>query len=303
MKENLKRAARFLMRKFVQLRLLWLFPGNPRVLESYSGKASTGQRRLCVFASFSRKSKVEEYVYYNLIALNDVGFDIVFVTTSEKFYPADLQRLQNICLRTLRRRNTGYDFGSWKAGLFYAGIDYLEYDQLVLTNDSYYGPLYPWSGVLAQADSDIFGVTDSHGMAYHLMSYFVLYNRRALHSAEFRRYWRGVRMVPTILKTLIIYAYEVGMSQKFQQAGYSISAWCRESELFQHLPSEQHLLGKTITVHHYWRELIERVQCPILKTDIFWRVFRGDAQWKEVLERTGYDLRLIERHQASLEEP
>jgi hypothetical protein len=107
-------------------------------------------------------------------------------------------------------------------------------------------------------------------------------------------------MVPTILKTLIIYAYEVGMSQRFQKAGYSISAWCPERELFERLPSEKQLLGKTITVHRYWRELIEQLHCPILKTDTFWRVFRGDTEWKAVLGKTGYDLRLIETHQANV---
>lgn len=300
MKNRIKAAARFAMRLTAKLRLLWIFPGNPKVLQMHGGTTPAQNRRLCIFASFSRTGRVEEYVTYNLKALQDMGFDIVFVTTSHIMREDDLRRLQGMCVRVVLRANTGYDFGSWKAGLFYSGIDYLKYDQLLLTNDSYYGPLYPWSEILSQARTDLYGITDSYGIAYHLMSYFVLYNKNVLHSTEFRSYWQGVRMVPTLLKTLIIYAYEVGMSQQFQKAGYAISAWCPERVLFQHLPQEQHLFGQTITVHYYWRELIELMRCPILKTDTFWRVFQGKATWRPVVQQTGYDNRLIDQHQANL---
>lgn len=288
------------MRMMVKFRLLWIFPGNPKVIEIHNGLPAAGSRRLCVFASYSRSSRVEDYVLHNLAALKEAGFEIIFVTTAPHLHASDLVALNKLCLRTLRRRNTGYDFGSWKAGIFSAGIDYRHYEQLLLTNDSYYGPLVPWTEVLANARTDLYGITDSYGIAYHLMSYFVLYNQKVLHSTEFLRYWRGVRMIPTLLKTLIIYAYEVGMSQKFQRAGYSVSAWCPERELFARIPQDQYLFGQTITVHRYWRKLIEQLRCPILKVDTFWRVFSGDSSWKQVLEKTGYDTTLIERHQHNL---
>ena len=291
---KLKAAARFLMRALVRLRLLWIFPRDPGVIENYSGANTRDKKRLCVFASFSLAGRVADYVFYNLSELQNAGFDIVFVTTSRQLHPEDLAKLRHICLRTLRRENIGYDFGSWKAGLFYSGINYREFDQVLLTNDSYYGPLFPWQQVLAQAHSDLYGITDSYGIAYHLMSYFVLYNKPVLHSADFERNWQSVRMVPTLLKTLIIYAYEVGMSQKFQKAGFSIAAYCPERRLFEKMPQHSHLFNKTIIVHSFWRELIEQLHCPILKVDTFWRVLRGDNSWRQVVKKTGFPLKLIE---------
>ena len=258
------------------------------------------RRSASIFASFSATGEVADYVVYNITALRAAGFDVVFVTTAAEISAADLGRLSKVCLRVLRRANTGYDFGSWKAGMFYAGMDLKDYDQLLLTNDSYYGPLHPWAQVLAKANTDLYGITDSYGVAYHLMSYFVLYNKEILHSPQFNKYWRDVRMIPTILKTLIIYAYEVGMSQKFQKDGFSISAYCPEKSLFDTMPENRHLFGQTITVHHFWRELIEDMHCPILKVDVFWRVLGGtaDPAWKKVVRKAGYDASLIERHQS-----
>lgn len=291
------------MRQMVRFRLIKLFSANPRVAERHLFSQNSGKTRLCVFASFSKMSEVEDYVFANLEALRDFGFDIAFVTTANRIQNADLERLARLCMCVMRRENTGYDFGSWKAGILHSGIDLKKYDQLLLTNDSYYGPLFPWQQALAVAKTDLYGITDSHGIAYHLMSYFVLYNKNILHSPEFLRAWQDVRMIPTILKTLVIYAYEVGMSQKFQQAGFSISAYCAEKELFERLPQHAHLFNQTIIVHRFWRELIELMHCPILKVDTFWRVFQGDTAWQTVLKETGYDTQLIERHQKRLHAP
>lgn len=287
------------MRVSLRLGVLKLLPRNPQVLENHTGSPSQEKYRLCIFASFSGTGEVADYVFHNLAALSASGFDIIFVTTAAKINDADLTALRKICLRVLRRKNTGYDFGSWKAGLFHSGIDLQQYKQLILTNDSYYGPLFPWSDALAKASTDLYGITDSYGIQYHLMSYFVLYNERILHSAPFKKYWQDVRMIPTMLKTLIIYAYEVGLSQKFQQDGFSISAHCPEKSLFDAMPDNRHLFGQTITVHRFWRELIENMHCPILKVDVFWRVLAGaaDPAWKKIVQKAGYDVSLIERHQ------
>jgi lipopolysaccharide biosynthesis protein len=297
-----KRCARWCMRVALRLGALRFLPKDPRVVESHDGLKTGKRTRLCIFASYSRTGEVEDYVFHNLKQLQASGFDTIFVTTAAGIPEKDLQRLRKLCIRILRRDNAGYDFGSWKAGIFHAGIDIKTYDQLLVTNDSYYGPIFSWKKVLAQAHSDLYGITDSYGVRYHLMSYFVLYNKRILHSPAFLRCWQDVRMIPTILKTLVIYAYEVGMSQKFQRDGFSVAAYCPEKKLFDKLPAQRNLLGKTIIVHRFWKELIELMHCPILKVDTFWRVLNpaGDKTWLHVLKKAGYDTRLIRRHQEKL---
>lgn len=63
---KLKATARFFMRAMVRLRLLWIFPRAPGVIENYSGTNTRDKKRLCVFASFSLAGRVADYVFYNL---------------------------------------------------------------------------------------------------------------------------------------------------------------------------------------------------------------------------------------------
>lgn len=285
----------------IPLRVYKIFSKNPQVLECHKFPERAQARGLCIFASYSGKNQVEDYVFNYLSTLVNCGFDIAFITTSERLTPADRDKLGKLCVRVMRRKNVGYDFGSWKAGLFHANLNLEAYDRVLLTNDSYYAPLYPLTEALAKVDSDIFGITDSFEIQYHMMSYFVLYSEKILNSSSFKKQWKDVRMIPTRLKTLVIYLYEVGMSQKFQRKGFTIAAYCGVKDLCHRIGNPQIPVSSINTVHRYWKELIEKMRCPILKVDIFWRFLdpQGDESWKEVVRKTGYDENLILNHQQS----
>lgn len=297
--KRLKQFVRLVIRATIPLRVYKIYSKNPQVLECHKFPQRTHAKYLCIFASYSGKGHVEEYVFNYLSTLVNCGFDIAFVTTSERLTLADLDKLSMLCVRVIRRKNVGYDFGSWKAGLFHANISLDTYERVLLTNDSYYAPLFPLTEALAKVNSDIFGITDSFEIQYHMMSYFVLYSKRILNSVSFMNQWKDVRMIPTRLKTLVIYLYEVGMSQKFQRKGFTIAAYCGVKDLCNYIGNPQIPLSRINTVHRYWKELIEKMRCPILKVDIFWRFLtpQGDESWREVVRKTGYDENLILYHQ------
>ena len=100
-------------------------------------------KRLCVFAHFNPQFRVAEYVFYYLQRLHDdVNADIIFSSTSA-IPTADRARLEALCLYIVIRKNQGYDFGSWQDGLHALSHEQLlEYDEIIIANDSCYGPLY-----------------------------------------------------------------------------------------------------------------------------------------------------------------
>lgn len=299
----LKKIAYVIIRTTIPLRLYKIFPKDPRVIESLSYPSRKRNPNLCIFASFSAVDRVEAYVLHYLKALSTAGFDIVFVSTSAKISSEDQKKLAEYCIHILRRQNVGYDFGSWKAGLLYTPLDVRSYSNILLTNDSYYAPIYPIKDALdAGQQSDIFGITDSFEIEYHIMSYFVLYNRKAIASDIFWAQWDDVRMIPTKLKVLIIHLYEVGMNKKFRKSGFSVSVYCSVEKL-RALMHKRHLqLSKTNAVHRFWKELIVEMRCPILKVDVFKRFLDPirDETWRPLLRNAGYDEKLILRHQNSL---
>lgn len=274
-----------------------LFKTNPGILR-ISGNPEPTDTSLCVFASYNPYGVVPKYVFYSLKAIRAEGFDIVYVTTADVLSEQDIAALSKTCRVVVHRKNTGYDFGSWKAGLLGSGVDLKKYRRLLLTNDSCYFPLFPLQATLRNLTADMNGITDSFEIKYHLMSYFILYDSTIFHSDEFTRLWRNVRMLPAKLKGLIIELYEVGMSQYYLKRGFKLAARFSAAEIHARFKSPLPL-DTVNSVHRYWRELIEIGKAPVLKVDLFKRFFRqsNDVSWKSVVAKTKYPVKLIEEHQ------
>ena len=79
------------------------------------------------------------------------------------------------------RRNQGYDFGSWNAALnlYRQAIDQAAF--LVLTNDSFWGPITPLDDLFQRmhaSTADVIGLTDDLMYEPHLSSAFTATNQR-----------------------------------------------------------------------------------------------------------------------------
>ncbi|MFZ5630141.1 MAG: rhamnan synthesis F family protein [Spirochaetota bacterium] len=220
------------------------------------------------------------------------------MSTSDKLSPEAIHLIRPLCYKIMLRENIGYDFGSWKCGLLYSGINLRDFDELLLTNDSVYAPMFPLNTVLAGLKADMNGITDSYEINYHIMSYFVLYKKAVFHSENFIQKWRAVRMLPNSLKGLIIELYEIGMSQYFKASGHSLAAWIPVDTLKEKydLPLD---LNKFNSVHMLWRELIRNERCPIMKVDLFSRFIKNGkfSDWKEIVAETKYPIEHILKHQ------
>lgn len=282
------------------LRIYLFFSKNVRSKQEYSGSNSTGKPGiLCIFASFSSASRVERYVEHYLQKLHQEGCDIVFVTTSTDITSQDLSTLKRICLTIIHRENRGLDFGSWKAGLLYSGVEWQKYKKILFANDSCYAPLYPMEKILQQEGHGIVSITDSLEQEPHLMSYFLLCHPDVISHPDFLKFWQNVRMVPTRLKGLIVQLYEIGFSRYFRKRGVSLKAVYPVTEIGRELGLTEAELEITNPTHRFWRYLIEAKKCPILKVDLFKRYFKvnNDNSWRQVVSAANYDIRMILEHQ------
>ena len=187
-----------------------------------AGPVSTQNSRCCVFAHYDRDNEVDPYVLYYLEELIACCREVVFVTTSQ--LSADtVAQLQGMGLQVLQRENRGYDFMSYKTGI--QRLDLSQFEELLLCNDSVYGPFFPLSSLmerLHEIESDIVGLTDSLEVAPHLQSYFLLFRRPVLISEALQDFWRDVETLDS--KGDIIRRYEVGLSEFFRARNYSLGA-------------------------------------------------------------------------------
>jgi lipopolysaccharide biosynthesis protein len=174
--------------------------------------------RLCVFAHFDQDDTVDDYVFFYLESLKRVCRKTVFVTASVLTNPVKA-RLRLCCDLIIERNNQGYDFVSWQVGLREEFL--ADYEEILLCNDSVYGPLFPLEDVfdsMSKKDCDFWGMTESRQISYHLHSYFLVFRRPVFLSPIFQTFWNHTRIQKT--KTAIIHMYEVGLTKILLEAGF-----------------------------------------------------------------------------------
>jgi len=184
-----------------------------------------------VFAHYNRHDLVADYVFQLLDGLQQLGADILFVSTSA-IDPVSEEKLGKICVKVHQRPNVGGDILGYAYGVdYFAGGDY---DELILCNDSVYGPfrsLGPIFGEMRSRGLDFWGMTESYDVAPHVQSYFVVLGRRILEDPRFVDFWAWSDWFRP--KTHLIYRYEVGLTQQLLQWGYRYETYVDQAELLR----------------------------------------------------------------------
>ena len=222
--------------------------------------------RLVIFSTFNLKGQVTANLKFYLKNLFELGSDIVLVDTSPISLENEIESIKPYIKQYIWRENIGYDFGSWKVGLFQTK-SWKDYRQIVLTNDSIYGPLHPLKPIFESfenSDYDIWGLTDSYEFDYHIMSYFLVFQNRVLGSASFERFWKDLSYYPTRLKKLLILEYEVGGTKYWLSKGFKVGSYVEYKKLNQ-IIDHKYYMNPT---HVYWDTIIKDHGFPFLKRDL-----------------------------------
>lgn len=189
-----------------------------------AGEVTLGPK-VALFMHFDGRGLVRTQLLDYMRELKANGRDVVFVTNSGKMQPQALAALEEICAAMLVRRNIGYDFGAWRDALDHFNLPRADTQEIIFANDSVFGPLAPLGDTLRRlnyAKADIWGLTESWQVRYHLQSFFLAFGPKAIRSAAFRKFWGAVRPVP--VKAYIVKKYEIGITQAMIRGGLSCAA-------------------------------------------------------------------------------
>lgn len=180
-------------------------------------------KRAIILAHYDRDGIVDPYVVAALAAYRRVCDTLVFVTVSA---PSISREVDSLVDRAIIRENTGYDFGSWKAGLETLGRPD-DFDEVVCVNDSVYGPLFDIAGALnssAIRQADYWGMVLSEQESLHVQSWFFAMRSAVLRSSTFSEFWRTAG--DDLPKEEVIRRREIGLTEAVRRAGHSIGAIC-----------------------------------------------------------------------------
>ena len=221
------------------------------------GWQPNNNKPLIVMAHFDPSNHLRPDLLNLLESYAEFG-DVVLVSASPglRWHWRTMQRLKQSCRVILIRRNEGYDFGSWMAALRWLKNDLKYIHQLILTNDSFWGPITPLDDLfkrIKSSNADIIGLTDDQMYTPHLQSAFLAFRQPVIQSDAFQNFWDQLKSWPR--KRDLIKKYEVGLPVLLQQSGF------KTESLYT-----QNANGNIL--HTAWRELIEAKNFPFLKVSL-----------------------------------
>ena len=243
-------------------------------------------KRAVLFAHYDRDGIVDDHVLHALRAHKETSNHLIFISTAslDEEQKTRAARFADI---VLVRDNSGYDFMSWKFGL--AHLDAPEsYDEILFTNDSIYGPLWPLAEIYDRAhgiDADLWGLCINHQFSRHVQSYFFAFRKNLISSNVMAEFWEGVG--PIADKMTVVKTYELGLTKFVEERGFKIGAifephWLSPMEKLQLILSDVDLrepwrsykfaarviATKTMSPNHeLWRHMIE-AGVPFIKIEL-----------------------------------
>ena len=123
------------------------------------------RKRLGLFLFFDRDGIVDDYVLFLLKELRSVLTELIVIVNGS-VNEAGFQALDAVADSVVIRENEGFDAGAWREGILtIAGKDKIRtFDELILTNDSYFGPFIPFSTVFERMERQ---KVDFWGLSVH----------------------------------------------------------------------------------------------------------------------------------------
>ena len=224
--------------------------------------ALDAQREVCFFVSFADQPMLKAHVVRHIEHLLATGIQVVLIVNTDlaatriAVDPSLQDRLSGVLIR----ENIGFDFGAWAhAWALCEGRE--QWPRLLLVNDSIVGPLQAaaFESLIKRIRSsraDVVGLTESLGPRRHLQSYFLVFNRGALHSVALADFFRRVLNWPT--KAQVIDVYEARLTSLLEVQGLRCEA------LFPPLSSDP-LSSDDTSIR--WAELVD-AGFPYLKTRV-----------------------------------
>lgn len=215
------------------------------------------KKRAAIFAHWDSDGIIEDYVVYFLTELSKEA-DIIFVSDGT-LLEDEKNKISEITIKIIDCLHGEYDFGSYKRGYkYFLNLDQ-QYEELILANDSCYGPFYPFKDLFSQmdrSDIDFWGIFEHYLRSeeyQHLQSFFLVFKQTVFQSEFFNEFLLSVSKQDS--KIDIIMKYEVGLTRLLKSRGFAYSSLIKFSK-------------KNLTYTKEAFDLIIKKQMPFLKRRI-----------------------------------
>ena len=198
-------------------------------------------KRIAIYAFHHPQGEVPEYVLYKLERLREHVGELV-VVCSGAVTPSGRASLERVADVVHVRETRGFDTWAYRCGMGdVVGWEKLaSFDEVLLVDSSFYGPLFPFSELFRRMDAldvDCWGITAVNGPAAnsppgdravpdHVHSSFLAIRRRLVSAPEFRRYWDELPALDTAREAM--HEHERRFTAHFRNLGFRVGVYSEE---------------------------------------------------------------------------
>lgn len=259
-------------------------------------------RRLGVFVFYDAYGQVDKYVE-TLLDSFQLIFSKLVILINGKIKSLSYEKLNRYSNNIIIRENVGYDAGAYKDFFtkFLLKKELEKWDEIVLFNDTFYGPFYSWEKVFSEMEKeqiDFWGLSRYPGggsklstgkdKPEHIQGYFLACNKKMFLSHDWNEFWNVLEYPRTYQEA--VEKFEIYFTVYFSGKGFKNKAFTDKS----HINIEY---GKNPYLYYFY-EFIKYDKFPILKRKSICLEHLNKV--KEIVdylkEHTKYDTGLIDEN-------
>jgi len=198
--------------------------------------------KIVLYVHFNPCGEVSAHVMYQIQSIRK-SFDRFIFISNSRLLEYDKRVISSLCDQVIERENIGFDFGAWKDAIRIIGLDAVSsFDQLVLMNDTCFGPVSDFENFISSSrmiEFDFWGISEHRavdhlfrksdgGAPAHLQSYFLLFNKIVVKSDSFIGFWQSVEYCDNVND--VIWKYETRLTQKLLIAGFRYGSYVNTTD-------------------------------------------------------------------------
>ena len=261
-------------------------------------------KRIGIFAMYDVDGIADDYVIYLLDAIKPFISNII-VVCQRAIKQESIARLKNYASDVIINDKGGYDCGSYKVAINKYDWDVInEYDELILFNDSNYGPIYPLSEMFEKMDNrecDFWTLTyqeesgTENVTPAHYRSDFFVFKKTIISNSEFRAYWKNLQF--PINSQEAVKKYELALSKLLHTLNFKGMSYIERNDIETH----KNAYCPPITVYSDYVFIISSKIPFVKKKGFMTRTSRIDTRamtkiLKYIKNITSYNENLILKH-------
>ena len=227
-------------------------------------------QRLLIYLTYDRQNRVDDYIGYFLGCMRPLAATIAVVCNMPRI-EGGLHNLTDHADLIFYRENKGLDAGGFKDALCrWIGWNRVgRYDEVILANDSFYGPFADLGGIFTEMESrglDFWGLMGRGAGEYgaigrdpeHILSFFYAFQAPLIHSRAFQEYWETMPYYGSYME--VVKQYERQLTRHFADLGYTYGTYADTA------PNEtKNLRNQFFQCDYLAYEMITKRRFPFLK--------------------------------------